>query len=120
MPIQNAIQNRNHILMRLPLIVTNTATVTINGSQEVKKISIFPNPIRSEAINLKLEDIDFNSDERIETVQIYDMRDVLLQVQTGFNDKQIQLAPLDLVAGSYVIVVISNEGNKFIGKMIKR
>jgi uncharacterized repeat protein (TIGR01451 family) len=101
-------------------IITNTATVTVTGTQEAGTISIFPNPVGNEAVTLKLEDVDFSSDERIETVQIYDMRGVLLQVETGFNDKQIELAPLDLVAGSYVIVVISNEGNKFIGKMIKR
>jgi len=101
-------------------IITNTATVRITGTQEAGTVSIFPNPVGDGAVTLKLEDVDFNSDERIETVQIYDMRGVLLQVETGFNDKQIELAPLDLVAGSYVIVVISNEGNKFIGKMIKR
>jgi uncharacterized repeat protein (TIGR01451 family) len=100
-------------------IITNTATVTINGSQEVGKVSIFPNPVRNEAVNLKIEDTGFRTDELIETVQIYDMRGVLLHFETGFNNKQVQLAPLDLIGGQYIIVVISNEGNKFVGKMMK-
>ncbi|NJN77283.1 MAG: T9SS type A sorting domain-containing protein [Saprospiraceae bacterium] len=97
-------------------IITNTATVTINGSQDAGTVSIFPNPVGNEAVTLKLEDTNFSSDERIQTVQIYDMRGILLHVETGFDDKQVQLLPLDLVAGNYVIVAISNEGNKFIGK----
>lgn len=101
-------------------IVTNTAKVTITGSQETGSLSIFPNPVGNEAVTLKLEDIDFNDDEKIETVEIYDMRGVLLHIETGFNDKQVELLPLDIAAGQYIIVATSNKDNKFIGKMMKK
>ncbi|MFT6148300.1 MAG: putative repeat protein (TIGR01451 family) [Saprospiraceae bacterium] len=100
-------------------IVTNTATVTVTGSQEAGVVSVFPNPVGNDAVTLKLEDVDLNGEERIQTVRIYDMRGVLLHVETGFDDKQVQLLPLDLPAGNYVIVAISNEGNTFVGKMVK-
>ena len=101
-------------------IVTNTAKVTITGSQETGSLSIFPNPVGNMPVTLKLEDIDFSSDERIDIVQIYDARGVLVHIETGFDNKQVELLPLDLPTGHYFIEAISNEGNRFVGKMMKK
>ncbi|MFK7950005.1 MAG: FG-GAP-like repeat-containing protein, partial [Saprospiraceae bacterium] len=101
-------------------IVTNTAKVTITGSQETGSLSIFPNPVGNTPVTLKLEDVDFDSDERIEMVQIYDVRGVLVHVENGFDNKQVELLPLDLPTGQYFIEAYSNEGNRFVGKMMKK
>ena len=53
-------------------------------------------------------------------MRIYNVRGVLVHIETGFNDKQIELLPLDLPTGQYFIEAISNEGNRFVGKMMKK
>jgi len=101
-------------------IVTNTSIVTITGSQDVGTLSIFPNPVGNTPVTLKLEDVDLAIDETIESVQIFDSRGVLLHIETGFDNKQVELLPLDLPAGQYYIVAFSNKGNQFVGKLMKK
>jgi uncharacterized repeat protein (TIGR01451 family) len=101
-------------------VITNTSVNTITGAKTMGELSIFPNIINNEAVSLKLETALTSSDETIETVQIFDARGVLLQVETGFTNKQVTFLPLDLAAGYYFVVATTNQGNQYIGKLMKR
>ncbi|MEO1436368.1 MAG: FG-GAP-like repeat-containing protein, partial [Bacteroidota bacterium] len=100
-------------------VITNTVENIIRTTEGVQEgeLFIFPNPMSNSAY-FELIPLNTNLSEEIRSVTIYNIMGSKVYESFGIRGQQFRFENEDLDPGYYFIEVISDEQNRYTGKMI--